>query len=162
MQFNNVPINWPLDINYIRRGMNNHTFGMVRSNPDGTQRPHQGWDFEAEPGTKIYSVSDGIVKFAGDRNSLGLLLVISIGNTGYYAAYAHLSSSTVKVGDSVKLGSVIGFTGNSGNASTMKGKDQHLHFEVRDQIITGLGLEGRISPLKLFGEIPLKKTITRR
>lgn len=32
-------IDWPLDRNRIRRGLINHTFGMVRRNADGTERP---------------------------------------------------------------------------------------------------------------------------
>lgn len=161
MNFKGTPVNWPLPMNMIRRGMENHTFGNVRRNADGTPRPHQGWDFFAEPGTPVMSISDGVVKFAGARGSLGNLLVISIGNTGYFAAYAHLQELRVKVGDQVEIGQTIALTGITGNASTMKGQDQHLHFEVREQVLTGLGLDGRISPMKVFGTCPLKAPIQR-
>lgn len=161
MKFKGISVNWPLAMNMIRRGTENHTFGNVRRNADGSPRPHQGWDFYAEPGTPVMSISDGVVKFAAARGSLGNLLVVSIGDTGYFAAYAHLSEIRVKVGQAVKLGQTVAFTGNTGNASTMKGQDQHLHFEVRDQVITGLGLGGRISPIKVFGTCPLKAPIQR-
>lgn len=161
MKFKNTPINWPLAVNFIRRGMENHTFGNVRKNKDGTLRPHQGWDFYAESGTSVMSVSDGAVMFAGPRGALGNLLVISIGSTGYFAAYAHLSEIKVQKGEKVALGQVVALTGNTGNASNMTGQDQHLHFEVRQDVITGLGLDGRISPLQLFGVCPIKAPIHR-
>ncbi len=159
MEFNGVKINWPLSCNQIRRGLNNHTFGMVRKDATGKPKAHQGWDLQAIPGTPVFSVSKGKVAFAGDRGALGLLLVISIENTGYYAAYAHLSQISVKVGDELNLGDIVGNTGNTGNANTMKGPDQHLHFEVRDRPITGLGLSNRISPLKLFKVCPYEPII---
>lgn len=155
MQFHNEPVDWPLAENIIRRGSNSNTFGMVRRNTDGSPRPHQGWDFYAEEGTYCYSVSKGTVAYAADRGALGNLIVISIGNTGYYAAYAHMSRMDVSVGDTVELGQIIGLTGNTGNASTMTGLNEHLHFEIRDQVITGLGLINRISPIKVFGVCPL-------
>ncbi len=157
MIFMNTKVDWPLDKNMIRRSSENNTFGMVRTNTDGTPRPHQGWDFYAIPGTFIYSVSEGKVIFAGDAGALGNLLVVSIGLTNKYAAYAHLSNIKVPVGAYVKLGQHIAYTGSSGNAENMRGEDQHLHFEVRDKPLTGLGLSDRISPLQVFGKIPYQE-----
>ena len=162
MRYSGTRIDWPLDINQIRKNSLSHTFGMVRRNADGSPRPHQGWDFYAEEGTPCYSVADGKVEYAGTRGALGNLVVISIADTGTYAAYAHLRDIAVKVGDRIQLGTLIGHTGNTGNASSMKGKDQHLHFEVRLQVITGLGLEGRISPLKIFGKCPINTAELRK
>lgn len=156
MKFQNEIVDWPLDTNIIRRNSESHTFGMVRKNLDGTSRPHQGWDFYAKAGTKCYSISKGEVKFAGLRGALGNLIVISIGSSEYYAAYSHLSQINVAVGDTVKMGQLIGLTGNTGNAASMSGLDEHLHFEIREQVITGLGLDGRISPIQVFGICPLK------
>ncbi len=156
MKFMNEVIDWPLDTNIIRKNSESHTFGMVRRNSDGSSRAHQGWDFYAKSGTKCYAISKGTVEFAGARSALGNLVVISIGDTGYYAAYAHLSKINVALGDTVKLGQSIGLTGNTGNASSMTGPNEHLHFEVREEVITGIGLDKRISPLKVFGTCPLK------
>jgi murein DD-endopeptidase MepM/ murein hydrolase activator NlpD len=161
MKFQGVTVDWPLDSNKIRRGSDSNTFGNVRRNADKTPRAHQGWDFYAKSGTTCYSIAAGEVKFADNRGALGLLIVISIKGTEYFAAYAHMSKSFVKPGDVVKLGQPIGLTGNTGNASSMKGEDEHLHFEVREQVITGLGLDGRISPLKVFGTCPLKSEVKR-
>ena len=50
-------------------------------------------------------------------------------NNGYYTLYAHLKyeSVTVKSGDKVEKGQVIGYMGATGHAT-----GAHLHFEVRD------------------------------
>ena len=48
---------------------------------------------------------------------------------GYYTLYAHMKygSVTVKKGDKIEKGQVIGYMGNTGNSY-----GAHLHFEVRD------------------------------
>lgn len=161
MEYQGTLIGWPLDTNVIRKNSINNTFGLVRRNTDGTVRPHQGWDFYAKSGTPCYAISDGLVEYVENRGSLGLMVVIRIGSTDKYAAYCHLSYSKVCKGDRVILGDQIGYTGNSGNAVSMKGADEHLHFEIRDSVITGTGLEGRVSPVEVFGKCPLNNTITR-
>lgn len=161
MQFLNTLINWPLDINVIRKGTENNTFGMVRRNLDGSPRPHQGWDFAALNGTPFYSISDGLVERISDIGALGLTVVIRIAKTDYYTAYCHLSEIDVKTGDLVKIGQYLGKTGSTGNASGMPIEDQHLHFEIRTTPYAGTGLANRISPLKVFGTCPLKESIKR-
>jgi murein DD-endopeptidase MepM/ murein hydrolase activator NlpD len=161
MFYQNEPIDWPLDSNVIRRRSDHNTFGMVRTRGDGTVKPHQGWDFYAPVGTPCYSVSAGRVMYAGPRGDLGLLLVVSIGSTGLFAAYAHLSDIAVKVGDDVTLGQRVASAGCTGNAAGMMGDDQHLHFEIRDIVLPGLGLTNRYSPLKVFGVCPMREPIRR-
>ena len=161
MEYKGISIGWPLDSNVIRRNSNNNTFGMVRTNSDGSPRPHQGWDFYAKTGTPCYAISAGEVKHVESRGSLGLMVVVSIGNTGKFAAYCHLLASKVSVGDRVVLGQQVGLTGNSGNAVGMRGADEHLHFEIRNHPITGTGLADRVSPLEVFGVCPMNDPITR-
>lgn len=48
-------------------------------------------------------------------------------SNGYYAWYSHLSTVTVKAGDKVKQGQVVGTAGSSGDST-----GAHLHFEIRD------------------------------
>ena len=161
MNYLDTEIGWPLDQNFIRRGSVNHTFGMVRKNLDGTPRPHQGWDFYAKVGTHCYAISNGKIEHVETRGSLGLMIVMSIGQTNKYAAYCHLSAAKVQVGDLVIKGQQIGLTGSSGNAEGLKSIDEHLHFEIRNKVLTGTGLADRISPLEVFGVCPLHETIQR-
>jgi len=157
-------IGWPLVTNVIRRGRLNHTFGMVRRNANGTPRAHQGWDFYSEPGYRTYAISDGVIEAvrstAGYGRHVILKFTFDLDNDGgrdtLYAAYCHLSRVDVTVGQRVKMGEQIGLTGNSGNARTMRGEDQHLHFEIRTQPITGRGLSGRLSPYRVFHRCPLR------
>lgn len=166
----NTSIDWPLDSNRIRRGLLNHTFGMVRRNRDGSRRPHQGWDFEAKPGTPCFAVADGEVVLVRNVGAYGRQVVIRFlldfdgdGDVDtLFAFYAHLSCVNVKRGDKVVRGQKIGETGNSGNAAGMRGSDQHLHFELRTAPIAGRGLGNRYSPLVLFRHCPLNAPAERR
>lgn len=71
------------------------------------------------------------------QNVFGNFVILDIG-AGRYAAYAHVLPGTVrvKIGDSVKMGQVIGKLGNSGNST-----GPHLHFHICDGQ-DGIGSEG--------------------
>jgi murein DD-endopeptidase MepM/ murein hydrolase activator NlpD len=162
-------IDWPLDRNRIRRGLLNHTFGMVRRNADGSSRPHQGWDFEAVPGTPCYAVADGRVALIRTIGDYGNSIVIEFKHDSdgdgivdrLFACYSHLSEMAVKTGDTVNRGQQIGLTGNSGNAVSMRGLDCHLHFELRTMAAPGRGLVGRLSPMQLFRQCPMDRPVRR-
>jgi len=155
MKYLGIEIDWPLDRNVIRSNTVNNTFGMVRKNADGTPRPHQGWDFHAPLGTPTYAICGGKVVAVSDNGDYGLTVVLAIGETGHFAAYAHLQRTVVRVGDCVVRGALIGKTGDTGNARGMPPDDQHLHFEIRTVAQPGRGLNGRVSPLEVFGICPL-------
>ena len=83
----------------------------------------------------IIAHSAGKVIFCqtGQKNNKGAKGDASYGNcvkidhgNGYSTLYAHLDSVTVKYGDAVKQGQVIGRMGNTGNSY-----GAHLHWEVR-------------------------------
>lgn len=88
---------------------------------------HKGIDLAAPTGTPVYAAQDGVVANAGygvlDR-SYGNQVFLSHGH-GYYTNYAHLSKITVKTGDKVVAGQVIGLCGSTGRST-----GPHLHFEV--------------------------------
>jgi len=154
-------ITWPLAYNVIRRRSTHNTFGMVRKRADGTDRPHQGWDFEAVIGTPCFAICDGSVVILRDQGDYGLQLAIEFEfkNQLLYAFYAHLEKVFVSLGTSVKRNDLIAKTGESGNAKGMGKADQHLHFEIRTQLQPRMGLHDRVSPGYVFGNCPLKQGV---
>ncbi len=87
---------------------------------------HQGMDFAASVGTKIYATGDGVVSIAGYSNGgYGNCIDICHG-FGYLTRYAHLSKIIVKQGQRVKRGEVIGLMGSTGRST-----GSHLHYEVQ-------------------------------
>jgi murein DD-endopeptidase MepM/ murein hydrolase activator NlpD len=151
-------IGWPLAHNVIRRGINNHTFGMVRN---GGARPHQGWDFHAPVNTPCFAICDGKVALVYESGDYGKVAVLAFPFKGrnLYAAYAHLNAIDVRTGQTVTKGQRIGLTGNTGNARGMTGPDQHLHFEIRTVPRPGRGLADRMSPKDVFGVCPLSAAV---
>ena len=90
-----------------------------------TRRFHYGMDFTAKTGTPIYATADGVVKHAGWKaNGFGKHVVINHGY-GYETLYGHMSKVTVKKGQKVKRGQIIGYVGNTGLSA-----GPHCHYEV--------------------------------
>jgi len=86
---------------------------------------HNGLDFGVVVGTPIKSTMDGKVISAG-WNDQGYGNLVIVENGSYRTYYGHLSSIPVSAGDSIKAGSVIGLSGNTGNST-----GPHLHYEIR-------------------------------
>jgi peptidoglycan LD-endopeptidase LytH len=154
---------WPLVNNVIRRNKLSNTFGRFAERKSGA---HWGWDFYAVSGTPCFAIADGVIEavygHTSDTGSFGRVVVLkfSIALKDLYAAYCHLSNETVKIGDKVQAGDQVGFTGNSGNASSMKGLDQHLHFEIRTSVRPPPGGEpSRLSPVVVFRRCPLHHSV---
>lgn len=100
-------------------------------------RAHLGVDYAANIGTKIYAASDGKISFRGIKGGYGKTVVINHKN-GYKTLYGHLSDyANVKIGATVKQGTHIAFSGNSGVSS-----GPHLHFGVykNDKPVDPLGV----------------------
>lgn len=152
-----IGISWPLDWNVIRKNSVANTYGLVRN---GGKRPHQGWDLLASAGTRCYAVADGEIT-VGNHVDYGNFIILRFDHRGrtLYAFYAHLSMCIARTGQIVAAGEFIGLTGNTGNAASMKGDDQHLHFEIRTIARTGKGLDNHLDPKELYGFVPLHDTI---
>jgi murein DD-endopeptidase MepM/ murein hydrolase activator NlpD len=86
---------------------------------------HSGVDLEAELGSPVFAVGDGVIAFAGEQGSYGNLVVINH-SQGLQTRYAQLEDVLVSVGQSVIAGTPIGTVGMTGDAIV-----PHLHFEVR-------------------------------
>jgi murein DD-endopeptidase MepM/ murein hydrolase activator NlpD len=132
--------------------VNSAKFGMVRKNADGTLRAHQGIDLQADKGTLVLALTEGVIvgiNLGLDGYGYTVTLKFEHEGTTLYAFYAHLSEIAVNVGDTVTVGQWIGKTGSTGNAKGMDtvAKGGHLHFEIRIRQNCGLGLSGRVDPL---------------
>ena len=86
---------------------------------------HPGFDLAAKTGTPVSAAAPGTVVSAGPAGTYGNLVTVRHGN-GVETRYAHLSATTVKVGDHVEQGQQIGNVGTTGYST-----GPHLHFEVR-------------------------------
>lgn len=93
--------------------------------PRSGGRTHRGIDIFARRGTPVYAAANGYVLRVGESN-LGGNFVYTVGAGGARYYYAHLDSVAlgVKTGLPVTTETVIGYVGNTGNASTTPA---HLH-----------------------------------
>ena len=87
---------------------------------------HSGIDVVVPTGTKLYAGDGGKVIDAGKSgNSFGTYVKIDHGN-GFVTIYAHMSKVTVKTGDLVNKGDLIGYSGATGRVT-----GPHVHYEFR-------------------------------
>lgn len=87
---------------------------------------HAGMDFTADIGAEVYATGDGVVqKSMNDGWGYGNHVIIDHG-FGYTTLYGHLSRITVRPGQAVKRGQLIGNVGSTGRST-----GPHLHYEVR-------------------------------
>lgn len=131
---------------------------------------HKGIDIKdnvvlskTQKGPPIYASKDGIVSEVVDGKS-------NNGSSGYgncvaidhdnnmRSKYAHLypNTITVKLGERVKQGQIIGYMGNSGTSS-----GTHLHFEIKDLNKTPDSTYGQYVDPELLLTIPEGTTVYR-
>lgn len=122
------PIQWPT----VQHTQISDGFGPRVPPCDGCSSFHAGVDINAGWGAEVHAMAAGVVIDANNPmySSLGVHLIIqhSIDGQTVTTVYGHMQygSTTLNVGDSVKVGQVIGLVGSTG-AST----GPHLHFEIR-------------------------------
>jgi murein DD-endopeptidase MepM/ murein hydrolase activator NlpD len=98
----------------------------VRSDPFlGRPAMHTGLDFRASSGDPIRATANGKVVSSGWAGGYGRMVEIDHGN-GLSTRYGHMSEIHVKVGDTIKIGQVIGAVGSTGRST-----GPHLHYETR-------------------------------
>ncbi|MEO7743441.1 MAG: M23 family metallopeptidase [Usitatibacter sp.] len=88
---------------------------------------HTGVDLIAPPGTPVVAAAGGMVSTVGYAAEYGNIVEVDHDN-GLTTRYAHLSKSSVKVGDVVMKGQLIAQVGATGRTT-----GPHLHFEVREK-----------------------------
>lgn len=87
---------------------------------------HTGIDLAASEGESVHSAGPGVVVGVNAAGAAYGNHVVVQHDDGKYTLYAHLSSVSVSVGQTVDNSTEVGKAGHTGNAS-----GPHLHFEVR-------------------------------
>ena len=96
---------------------------------------HDGVDIGARCGTPLVASVAGRVGWVKYHGAAGHYVVIDAAEGGIDLVYMHLSRRAgVRTGQSIAAGQLIGFVGDSGNASGC-----HLHFEVWEGAYYGGG-----------------------
>ena len=85
---------------------------------------HSGLDIARAIGTDVSATAPGIVLAAADYYFTGNTVLIDHGS-GVLSLYAHLNDMTVKEGQKVAKGELIGHIGNTGRST-----GPHLHFAI--------------------------------
>lgn len=94
----------------------------------GDWRTHNGLDIAAQRGTQVLSAAAGQVSALYQDDLMGTVVEIDHGQ-GLVSQYANLAATpTVKVGDAVATGTVIGSVGDT--AAVERGQAAHLHYAL--------------------------------
>ena len=110
----------PLEFSRVSSGFGNRRHPIHRD-----WRAHKGVDYAAPVGTRVRSVGNGFIDYAGPKGGYGNVVIVR--HHGQYATlYAHLSRIAVKRGARVEQNDTIGFVGQTGWAT-----GPHLHYEFR-------------------------------
>jgi murein hydrolase activator len=111
-------LQWPVDGNVVYR------FGPDQK-PGGIVLKHQGIGIGAAAGTPVRSVESGVVEYASAFPGYGPTVIVSHGS-GYRTLYLYLRDISVRVGQQIPGGHVVGTVGGEQSA-----EGPHIEFQVR-------------------------------
>lgn len=116
---------YPMEFEHVlpTEGTLTSDFGSRLSPTTGQPGFHYGLDIAADEGTVIGAFADGTVREVGQSDYGNYLIVDHDG--GFSTLYAHCSSISAQVGDTVHCGEEIARVGQTGNAT-----GPHLHLEI--------------------------------
>ncbi len=114
-----TPAAWPV------RGWVTSPFGDRISPITGKEQFHEGIDIAVQVGTPVLAPADGVVVKACFESGYGNMVELSHGY-GLKTVFGHNSRLNVKVGQHVKRGDIISYSGNTGSST-----GPHVHYEVR-------------------------------
>lgn len=109
----------PLNFSYISSNFNPKRFHPILRRV----KAHKGIDYRAPTGTPVYAAGDGRVTRSAYNQYNGHHVFIQHANS-IETKYLHFTNRTVKQGQRVKQGEVIGYVGSTGLAEA-----PHLHYE---------------------------------
>ena len=113
------------NVNPVASAYRSSSYGWRIDPIRGSKAFHEGLDFPAASGTKIFAAGDGIVTASERTNDYGNLVKVNHGS-GLETRYAHASKRLVKNGERVVKGQVIALVGSTGRST-----GPHLHYEIR-------------------------------
>lgn len=123
--FGGGALGWPVSGSRITSN-----FGYRTHPISGKKKLHTGVDLAVPTGTQVHAAGDGVVIISKYNSSYGYYVVIDHGKladgTKLTTLYAHNSKLAVSVGQSVSRGTVIAYSGSTGDST-----GPHCHFEVR-------------------------------
>lgn len=134
-------------------------FGMRTDPTDPSrQQMHKGMDIRCDNEAVLATEKDGKVVAVNENANTAGGKSITVeyereGGDKVQVSYLHLSSSSVKVGDTVNAGEQIGVSGNTGTRTT----GPHLHVGVKQ--ISADGTARDMDPAAYFAEIAGKGNI---
>jgi septal ring factor EnvC (AmiA/AmiB activator) len=110
-------LNWPV------KGKILHRFGkIVEKKKNEVVLVNNGIDIRASEGASVRAIHDGYVTKVVYLGPLGNSVIIDH-NDGYFSVYSHMQEATVREGEFVPSGHVIGHVGSSFDGT-------FLHFEI--------------------------------
>lgn len=104
------PFILPLD------GRITHDFGAYRYLNGRPMARHSGEDIDVSLGTPVHAANDGVVRLAGSFYYDGNMVIIDHGG-GLLTEYLHMSDMSVRPGQQVLRGEVIGHVGHTGRVT---------------------------------------------
>lgn len=101
-------------------------YGWRKSPVAGASSNHRGNDYGVNNGTPVYAAADGVVlKSGSNATGYGKTIMLNHPQYGESTVVAHMKSSTVSNGQTVKQGDLIGYSDNTGKSS-----GPHVHFDI--------------------------------
>lgn len=101
---------------------------LVKDESEGCWKTHNGTDFSATKGDKVFAADSGVVKSIGEEGLWGITITIDHEN-GYITKYMGLGNDiSVNEGDRVESSQQIGCVGD--NPESENQIEPHFHFEV--------------------------------
>lgn len=134
-------------------------FGMRTDPTDPSKKQmHKGMDIRCDNEAVLATEKDGKVVAVNDNANIpgGKSVTVEYAREGgakVQVSYLHLSSTSVKVGDTVNAGRQIGVSGNTGTRTT----GSHLHLGVKQVASDGTGRD--MDPAAYLAEIAEKGNI---
>ncbi len=138
-----LPFQFPLEVSSIDDTLYYGWFSVSNQCPPDMKncyeyperKFHAAEDYKRPPGTPVYAIADGIIRYSGPEGGYGWLIIIDHPQANLYSLYGHLSPSRwkLKVGTEVERGSLIAYLGDpdENGGSEEQPLVPHLHFGIR-------------------------------